>query len=197
MRCVPTHAAQSNVHFDQQIRDALKPMKPHLWLGLLGAFSLSVQAASLDVPINLVSADGAPKPIGSVTVSETEYGLLFTPKLTGLPAGVHGFHVHENGSCEAGTKDGVKVAALAAGGHFDPARTGKHLGPYAQGHLGDLPALYVTADGTATYPVLAPRLKKLSEIKGHALMVHAGGDNHADMPKPLGGGGDRAACGVI
>ncbi|NAS68573.1 superoxide dismutase [Cu-Zn] SodC2, partial [Pseudomonas syringae pv. actinidiae] len=29
-----THAAQSNVHFDQQIRDALKPMKSHLWLGL-------------------------------------------------------------------------------------------------------------------------------------------------------------------
>lgn len=83
-----THAAQSNVHFDQQIRDALKPMKSHLWLGLLGAFSLSVQAASLDVPINLVSADGAPKPIGSVTVSETQYGLLFTPKLTDLPAGV-------------------------------------------------------------------------------------------------------------
>lgn len=151
-------------------------MKPHLWLGLLGVFSLSVQAASLDVPINLVSADGAPKPVGNVTVSETQYGLLFTPNLKDLPAGIHGFHVHENGSCEAGTKDGKKVAALAAGGHFDPAKTGKHLGPYADGHLGDLPALYVNADGTANYPVLAPRLKKISEIKGHALMVHAGGD---------------------
>ncbi|WP_024694295.1 superoxide dismutase family protein [Pseudomonas syringae] len=172
-------------------------MKPYLWLGLLGLFSVGVQAASLDVPINLVSADGAPKPIGTVTVSETEYGLLFTPKLSGLPAGIHGLHVHENGSCEAGTKDGVKVAALAAGGHFDPAKTGKHLGPYADGHLGDLPALYVMADGTADYPVLAPRLKNISQIKGHALMVHAGGDNHSDHPKPLGGGGDRAACGVI
>ncbi|MBI6708057.1 superoxide dismutase family protein [Pseudomonas syringae] len=172
-------------------------MKPHLLLGLLGVFSFGVQAASLDVPINLVSADGAPKPIGSVTVSETQYGLLFTPNLKELPAGTHGFHVHENGSCEAGTKDGKKVAALAAGGHFDPAKTGKHLGPYADGHLGDLPALYVAADGTASYPVLAPRLKKLSEVKGHALMVHAGGDNHSDHPAPLGGGGDRAACGVI
>jgi len=54
-----------------------------------------------------------------------------------------------------------------------------------------------SADGSANYPVLAPRLKKISEIKGHALMIHAGGDNHADMPKPLGGGGDRMACGVI
>ncbi|EGH49764.1 copper/Zinc superoxide dismutase, partial [Pseudomonas syringae pv. pisi str. 1704B] len=38
------------------------------------------------------------KPIGSVTVSETQYGLLFTPNLKELPAGIHGFHVHENGS---------------------------------------------------------------------------------------------------
>lgn len=174
------------------------PIKKTLWLGLLGALSISVQAASLDVPVNLVSADGAPKPIGSVHIEETDYGLLFTPKLTDLPAGVHGFHVHEKGSCDAGEKDGVKVAALAAGGHFDPDKTGKHLGPYDKnGHLGDLPAIYVTADGKADYPVLAPRLKKLSEVKGHALMVHAGGDNHSDHPKPLGGGGDRAACGVI
>ncbi len=173
-------------------------MKKTLWLGLFTALSLSAQAASLDVPVNLVSADGAPKPIGSVHIEETDYGLLFTPKLTDLPAGVHGFHVHENGSCDAGMKDGAKVAALAAGGHFDPEKTAKHLGPYDKnGHLGDLPALYVTADGKADYPVLAPRIKALSEIKGHALMVHAGGDNHSDHPKPLGGGGDRAACGVI
>ncbi|MBD8574982.1 superoxide dismutase family protein [Pseudomonas syringae] len=173
-------------------------MKKTLWLGLFAALSLSAQAASLDVPVNLVSADGAPKPIGSVHIEETDYGLLFTPKLTDLPAGVHGFHVHEKGSCDAGVKDGVKVAALAAGGHFDPEKTGKHLGPYDKdGHLGDLPAIYVNADGTADYPVLAPRIKELSQIKGHALMIHAGGDNHSDHPKPLGGGGDRAACGVI
>ncbi|MDA4752684.1 superoxide dismutase [Cu-Zn] SodC2, partial [Enterobacter hormaechei] len=49
-------------------------------------------------------------------------------------------------------------------------------------------------DGMATYPVLAPRLKKISEITGKALMVHAGGDNNADHPKPLGGGGERFAC---
>jgi Cu-Zn family superoxide dismutase len=28
-------------------------------------------------------------------------------------------------------------------------------------------------------------------------MVHAGGDNHADHPAPLGGGGPRIVCGVI
>jgi len=172
-------------------------MKLGLWFSLFSTLSLGAQAASLDVPVNLVSANSAPQPIGLITISETAYGLVFTPKLSGLPAGVHGFHIHENGSCDAGVKEGKRVAALLAGGHFDPERTGKHLGPYAEGHLGDLPAVYVTTQGTASDPVLAPRLRKLSEIKGHALMIHAGGDNHSDMPMPLGGGGDRVACGVI
>ncbi|HAQ86214.1 MAG TPA: superoxide dismutase [Cu-Zn] SodC1, partial [Pseudomonas sp.] len=43
----------------------------------------------------------------------------------------------------------------------------------------------------------APRLKSLGDLKGHALMVHEGGDNYSDEPKPLGGGGARVACGVI
>ncbi|WP_456293050.1 superoxide dismutase [Cu-Zn] SodC [Pseudomonas sp. AK106] len=172
-------------------------MKSALWLALIGAFTVSAQAASLDVPMNLVSADGAPQPVGNVTISETAYGLVFTPDLKSLPAGIHGLHVHEKASCDSGMKDGKKVAALAAGGHFDPAKTGKHLGPYGEGHLGDLPAVYVNADGVANYPVLAPRLKNIADIKGHALMIHVGGDNHSDMPMPLGGGGDRMACGVI
>lgn len=173
-------------------------MKHALMLGLLSFLAVgTAQAASLQVPVNLVSADGAPQPVGHVTISESAYGLIFTPDLNSLPAGVHGFHVHENGSCDAGVKDGVKVAALAAGGHFDPEKTGKHLGPYADGHLGDLPALYVNMDGTSSNPVLAPRLKTIAQIKGHALMIHAGGDNHSDLPKPLGGGGERLVCGVV
>jgi Cu-Zn family superoxide dismutase len=173
-------------------------MKAYGWLALMAALSIgSAHAASKEVEINLVSAEGAPQPIGMVKIEETQYGLLFTPQLKSLPPGIHGFHVHQNGSCASAMKDGKPSAAEAAGGHFDPAKTGMHLGPYGNGHLGDLPAIYVNADGTATYPVLAPRIKKLSEIDGHALMVHAGGDNHADMPAPLGGGGARMACGVI
>lgn len=157
-----------------------------------------VSAATLDVPVNLLAADGSAKAIGNVTISETPYGLLFTPALTGLPAGVHGFHVHENASCDAVEKDGKLMPAQAAGGHMDPEKTGKHLGPYdAAGHLGDLPALYVTTDGTAAYPVLAPKLKTLDQVKNRALMIHVGGDNHSDQPAALGGGGARLACGVI
>jgi len=88
------------------------------------------------------------------------------------------------------------VPAGAAGGHLDPQGTKRHGEPWGDGHLGDLPALYVAADGSASNPVLAPRLK-LADVKNRALMVHVGGDNHADHPAPLGGGGARMACGVI
>ena len=92
---------------------------------------------------------------------------------------------------------GKIVPALAAGGHFDPAETGFHDTPWGEGHLGDLPGLYVDGEGNASQPLLAPRIKDLSEISGRALMIHAGGDNHSDHPKKLGGGGARVVCGVI
>ena len=157
----------------------------------------AAQAASEEVTIHEVSPQGIGKSVGTVKIEETQYGLQFTPMLAGLKPGIHGFHVHAKGSCEPGESEGKTVAAGAAGGHLDPDNTGKHLGPYGEGHLGDLPALYVDDQGKARYPVLAPRIKNLSEIKGKALMVHVGGDNHADHPKPLGGGGARFACGVI
>lgn len=157
----------------------------------------TAHAASEKVELHSVTAKGVGEVIGSVTIEESDWGLQFTPNLSGLTPGIHGFHVHAKGSCEPATTDGKVVAAGAAGGHLDPTNSGKHLGPYHDGHLGDLPAIFVTDDGKATYPVLAPRIKKLADISGKALMVHVGGDNHADHPKPLGGGGERFACGVI
>lgn len=151
----------------------------------------------LQAPMTLVSADGTGKMIGSVTITESSGGLVFTPNLTSLPPGAHGFHVHDMASCGVGEKDGKKVAAGAAGGHFDPKASRHHAGPSGDGHLGDLPALVVADNGGASTAVTAPRLTKLSEVKGRALMIHAGGDNFSDQPKPLGGGGDRIACGVI
>jgi Cu-Zn family superoxide dismutase len=172
-------------------------MKKCLLLAALALAGFAAHAATVEVPVNLATDKGDGKTIGTVTITETPYGLEFTPNLEGLEPGIHGFHIHENPSCAPTEKDGKVTLAGAAGGHFDPAKAGKHLGPYADGHLGDLPALYVTADGKATYPVLAPRIKQLSEIQGHAIMVHVGGDNHSDQPLPLGGGGVRLACGII
>lgn len=151
----------------------------------------------LQAPMTLVTAGGTGKMIGTVTITESPNGLVFTPALTDLPAGPHGYHVHENGSCGVNEKDGKKVAAGAAGGHYDPRGSKQHLGPTGNGHLGDLPPLVVGGDGRATLAVTAPHLTRLADVKGKALMIHAGGDNYADKPQPLGGGGARIACGVI
>lgn len=89
------------------------------------------------------------------------------------------------------------IEGLAAGGHWDPKKTGAHKGPWDDsGHLGDLPALAVDADGHIQ-PVVAPRIKKINALKGRSLMIHAGGDNYSDHPVALGGGGARKYCGVI
>ncbi|UGQ46288.1 superoxide dismutase family protein [Massilia endophytica] len=169
-----------------------------LMLAATLASSLAMAAEStVTVEMNIVDGNGTVSKAGEMSVSESPYGLVFTPRLSGLPAGVHGFHIHANPSCAPGQQEGKTVAALGAGGHWDPDATKVHAGPYGNGHKGDLPALYVGADGKAEYPVLAPRLRSLSEVRGHALMLHAGGDNHADHPAPLGGGGARMACGVV
>ncbi|MBE2896935.1 superoxide dismutase family protein [Pasteurellaceae bacterium HPA106] len=153
---------------------------------------------ALEIPMQLLDVEKGNQDIGKVYISESKYGLVFTPELHDLTPGIHGFHIHQNPSCEAKEKEGKLVAGLGAGGHWDPKNTGKHSTPWDDdGHLGDLPALAVDQEGHATNPVLAPRLHALDEIKGHALMIHAHGDNHSDEPKPLGGGGARMACGVI
>jgi superoxide dismutase, Cu-Zn family len=152
-------------------------------------------AEEITIQMKLIDDRGPGKEIGTVTAKDSEFGLILTPELSGLPPGLHGFHVHEKPDCGPAVKDGKKIAGEAAGGHFDPEKTGRHEGPYGKGHLGDLPALYVSGEGKASLPLLAPRLK-VSDLQGKALMIHGGGDNYTDSPK-LGGGGNRIACGVV
>ena len=152
--------------------------------------------SSMTVSMKGISEKGVADEVGVITISESEYGLVFSPSLKGLEPGIHGMHIHENGSCEPGLKDGKKIAGLAAGGHYDPKGAKKHGTPWGDGHLGDLSPLFVEADGTSDQPVLSPRVT-LKDLVGRSLMIHAGGDNHSDHPAKLGGGGARVACGVV
>ncbi len=153
-------------------------------------------AASKYVTMRLVDAGGVGEIVGIIEFQDTAKGLKITPNLRGLTEGQHGTHVHENPSCDPAEKDGSMVPGLGAGGHFDPDNTGVHQGPQGQGHLGDLPVLYVDAKGNATRSSFAPRLKT-TDLVGRAIVIHSGGDNYSDVPNKLGGGGSRVACGVI
>ena len=156
-------------------------------------------AATVTVTMNKVEAErggGLGGIVGTIVFQDTARGLKIMPNLKGLSEGRHGTHVHQNPSCAPKEKGGKLVGGLAAGSHFDPKKSGTHLGPHSRGHLGDLPLLYVDANGTATHTTHAPALK-LSDLKGRAIVIHSGGDNYSDIPKKLGGGGSRAACGVV
>jgi Cu-Zn family superoxide dismutase len=109
--------------------------------------------------------------------------------LTGVPAGVHGFHVHEGNSCADDAK--------AAGGHFNPNQM-QHAAPDAQSHhAGDFGNDTADANGevhtsftTRSITVTAGA----SSVVGHAVVLHANADDLTSQP--AGNAGARIACGV-
>ena len=158
--------------------------KQHVIVGVISMLIVSITHAAA-ITSTLYAANGAS--LGQVSFEDSKYGLLIKPQLSGLPVGLHGFHIHQHPD--------YGDNGMSAGGHFDPGTTNRHQGPYGDGHLGDLPLLATNSNGEANIPILAPRLTT-QDIKGHAIMIHAGGDNYSDTP-PLGGGGTRIGCGKI
>lgn len=158
-------------------------------------------------------ADGKGANVGIIRFRDGPDGLIVEPQLKGLSAGPHATHVHEKGDCGPGADaSGKAMPGSAAGAHYDPGKTGKHAGPYGDGHLGDLPNLTVEADGRVIKSVVAPRLK-VAAVRGRALMIHSGADDYGvsatsgakdadgghqhDHMAMQGMGGARAYCGVI
>lgn len=165
---------------------------------LLMAGTAAAQAETVEAEVFEATSEGDGASVGTVFFIDSPEGLQIRTNLRGLPPGEHGFHVHENPDCSpTRAADGQVTPAGGAGGHYDPLKTGKHLGPNGGGHRGDLPRLVVGADGTAMGTMDARLVNvKASEFKNRAVMIHAGGDNYSDQPVTLGGGGARLACGV-
>lgn len=163
------------------------------------SFSPTLIALEKEVDVYLLddsaTHQGVGKKIGTLTLKDSDKGLVIMPHLKDLPKGEHGFHIHQNPSCEGGEENSQWIKGLAAGGHYDPERSNKHMGPFNEGHRGDLPVLVINEKGESQREVIAPRLK-LANVLDRSVVIHAGGDNYTDTP-PLGGGGDRIACGVI
>ncbi|MDX1539364.1 superoxide dismutase family protein [Arsukibacterium sp.] len=151
------------------------------------------ETSTLIVYMNRVTPDEVAAGSGTITVRQTSDGLVFTPNLMGLNAGMHGFHIHQNPSCEPELKDGKPVAAAAAGGHYDPTNAGTHTGPQGDGHKGDLPMIEVDSSG-AQQAVTIKGLT-LDDLKNRSLVVHKRRDDYSS--NPAGDSGPRIMCGVI
>jgi Cu-Zn family superoxide dismutase len=167
-----------------------------LLVAAIAAVATPAIGADVTLKFRAVDASGVGKEIGKIRAVDTKGGLRLVPRLSGLKPGAHGFHVHQNPKCGSKGAGGKQGAGVAAGGHFDPAKSASHMGPMGKGHLGDLPSLMVDKDGSAKKSMIAPRLK-VADLWGRAIVIHAAGDNYSDKPKSLGGGGARVACATI
>lgn len=132
--------------------------------------------------------------VGAATLVQDGDEVEITIYLTGLPAGVHGVHLHETGTCEP-------PDFSSAGGHFSPEAR-QHGSENPRGpHAGDLPNMTVAADGTARVTLqndmvtLREGAASLLDADGTAIVVHAGADDY--RTDPSGNSGARIACGVI
>jgi superoxide dismutase, Cu-Zn family len=164
---------------------------------ILSAIARPAWADGITVTMRKATQEGIGDPIGTITISASTAGALFQLDLHGLPPGTHGFHIHENDNCGPTMMNGIRIPAGAAGNHLDPDSTGKHAGPLGEGHLGDLPLIDVPSNGIVKQTLTAPRVMAVDTLRKRALVIHLNGDNYADSPLLLGGGGGRFACGVI
>ena len=129
---------------------------------------------------------------GVVDFEETKAGLKVTARLTGVPAGAHGFHIHEFGSCAD--------AGKAAGGHYNP-KGAPHGHAVKSGikraHAGDLGNVEADAKGDAVLEAVLPKValsRGRAAVAGRAVILHEKAD---DFGQPLGNAGGRIGCGVI
>ncbi|SFA96472.1 superoxide dismutase, Cu-Zn family [Lentibacillus halodurans] len=133
--------------------------------------------------------------VGTATFRSVYTGLNVTLDASNLPPGTHGFHIHENGICEAPDFE-------SAGSHYN-STDAKHGFDHSEGpHAGDLPNIEVDQDGNVVADVTADMvtLKKGQENSllkqgGTALVIHSEADDYKSQPS--GDAGNRIACGVI
>lgn len=166
-------------------------------IALLSAVALTGCASmysSGPIAVANMSPTQGNKAAGTVSFVKKGDQLLVDARLTGLPPGAHGFHIHEKGDCSA-------PDATSAGGHFNP--TGKpHGGPmHNERHGGDLGNITADANGDAklqlSIPINEITISHIgaSSIVGKGLIVHADPDDY--KTQPTGNAGKRLACGVI
>lgn len=171
-------------------------LRPFPVLSLFAVVSLGVAAAyaqsghALTATARIAGLGGA-KVAGEIKFSQTGGPIRATGKLTGLPPGKHGFHVHVNGNCDSA--DG-----MSAGGHFNPFGAPHGDANSAKRHLGDMGNIVADANGEAMIDTefggAVLTLVGTQSILNRSIIVHAAAD---DFSQPAGNAGARLGCGVI
>jgi Cu-Zn family superoxide dismutase len=153
-----------------------------------------VSAQEPTATATLIDPDG--NEVGRAELVQTpNRGVLIRIAVDGLEPGVHGFHIHETGQCDAPDFG-------SAGGHYAPGGHAHGVLHDGGSHAGDLLNLVVPQSGRldaerlATAVVLLPGAQaSLMDDDGSALVIHANADDY--ISQPSGGGGPKVACGVI
>jgi Cu-Zn family superoxide dismutase len=152
--------------------------------------SAQAKMTALTKAVAILHPTAGNKAQGTVTFAQEAGGVRVTANISGVPAGEHGFHIHEFGDCSAA--DGV-----SAGGHFNPSNMAHGAQNAPTRHVGDLGNVTADADGNITLDLLDARmsLNGPHSIVGRGLILHANPDDF--KTQPTGNAGGRIACGVI
>ncbi|CAD5224666.1 unnamed protein product [Bursaphelenchus okinawaensis] len=159
--------------------------------------NLFTEAENLSASVDIHKAgDKEPgEKIGTLELTQDGDKLKITGKLTGLPQGKHGFHVHE--------KSDLTNKCLNTGGHFNPFKKNHGAPTDTERHVGDFGNLDVGADGTVTlnFEDHLASLQGETNVLNHAVVIHEKAD---DLGKggdegslKTGNAGARIACGLI
>ena len=149
-------------------------------------------------PASATLIDRQGQSVGTATFIEGPQGVLIHVSAKGLPPGPKGVHIHSVGTC-ADTDKGF----VASKGHLNPDGK-KHGLLNAEGpDAGDLPNVFVHADGSVEAELYTPLASltgksgraQILDADGAALVIHENRDDHA--AQPICGAGARIFCGVI
>ncbi|MFN3522373.1 MAG: superoxide dismutase[Cu-Zn] [Phenylobacterium sp.] len=165
----------------------------------LASAAVATMAVAADAPkvVEGKLQNNAGEQIGTLKVTEAPKGVMLHLEVQGLTPGWHGLHFHEKGDCSKSdfTSAGTHV-------HTQPSIVHGLLNPDAN-DSGDLPNLYVGADGKGMVEIFSPFVSvggaggrpALLDADGSAVIIHASPDDY--MTQPIGGAGARVACAAI
>ncbi|CAL2036810.1 unnamed protein product [Caenorhabditis brenneri] len=133
--------------------------------------------------------------IGTIDFDQSGSFLKLNGSVSGLPAGKHGFHIHEKGDTGNG--------CLSAGAHYNPHKLSHGAPDDSNRHIGDLGNIESPASGDTSISV-SDSLASLSgqySIIGRSVVIHEKTDDlgrgTSDQSKTTGNAGARLACGTI